>query len=210
MNGCGIGITPVSAILQSVTVHAVKQPPKIDLPSDEAQREHTDTRSAPGLLAEQNETKTDDDRITSKSRHEGSQILTLSGTQKFALGEVINSKSPPATLETQEIDVHLIVCGQKNLAAFTRLFNALDTNRDLVLAGNLSIHLGTYLTGTNEKPVHAPPNQAQKPRAGALYRHIHYGRPNIEHLLRKHYLELVTRKIDRMDVAVFVGHLSQI
>ena len=209
MIGCGIGITPVSAILQSMTMGAVKQPLEINLPSDEAQIERTVTNSTPKLLTEEDPTRTDGDRITSKSGHERSQSLPISGTHQLALGEVINSNLPPVTPETQEIDVHLIVRDQRNLAAFTRLFNALDTSRDLVLAGNLSINLGTYLTGSKAKPDHSPSSQAQKPRAGALYRHIHYGRPNIEHLLRKHYLELVAQKIDRMDVAVFVGLLSQ-
>ena len=209
MIGCGIGITPVSAILQSMTMNAVKQPLELDLSSDGAQIERKNTTLAPKLLTEQDPTKTDNDRITSKLGHEGSQSLPLSGTHQLALGEVVNSNFPHATPETQEIDVHLIIRDQRNLAAFTRLFNTLDTSRDLVLAGNLSINLGTYLTGTKQKPDHSPSSQAQKPRAGSLYRHIHYGRPNVEHLLRKHYLELVAQKIDGMDVAVFVGLLSQ-
>lgn len=199
MIGCGIGITPLSAILQSMTVGAVEK--SFDLPSDEVRIQHLSTTSTREYLEDQGPRIIGDDNITLKSA-----CSTPANNHETALGEAANRHLPPsATTETQEIDVHLVVREQKNLATFTRLFGALYTSRNHVLSGNLSINLGTYLTSTKEPPTPSVQTQAKKVRAGALYRHTNYGRPNIEYLLRKHFLDLVARNVDRVDVAVFVS-----
>ena len=205
MIGCGIGITPTSAILQSMTVNAAKQPRELVLPFSEIPTQHLEnSASTRNLLADQVPRTIDDDHTTPGSGYDRSRSSTPSHTPQRTRSEDSNYHLPLTALETRDIEFHLIVREQRNLAAFTRLFDALYTSRDRVLPGNLSISLSTYLTGVREKRIRSPMVDAQRPRIGALHRNINYGRPDIEQLLRKHFLGLVARKIDRVDVAVFV------
>jgi respiratory burst oxidase len=208
MIGCGIGITPMSAILQSMTVNAAKQPRDFTLPSD-IRLQHLNSASTRNLVADRALRSMGDDHTTLGSGYDSSQSPTPSHTPRHALSENSTDHLPLLVTETRDIDFHLVVREQRNLAAFTRLFDALYTSRHRVLSENLSINLSTYLTGVREKRNRSPMLDAQRPRVGALHRHINYGRPNIEQLLRKHFLGLVARKIDQVDVAIFVG-LTQI
>lgn len=207
MIGCGIGITPMSAILQSMTVNAAKQPRELILPFNDIPMQHMSSPSTRNLLADRVSRRLDDDHPPSESGYDRSWSPTPSHTPQRAPSEDSSYHVPLTIPSTRDIDFHLIVREQRSLAAFTRLFDTLYTSRDRVLSDNLSINLSTYLTGAREKRNPSPRFEVQRPRAGALQRHINYGRPDIEKLLRKHFLNLVARKIDRVDVAVFVSLL---
>lgn len=203
--GCGIGITPMSAILQAMTVSAAKQPRDFALHSGDIRMQNLNSASTRDLLTDRVPRRMDADHTTLGSGYDRSRGPTPSHTPQRARSEDSDYHLPHATPETRDIDFHLIVREQRNLAAFTRLFDALYASRDRVLLGNLSINLSTYLTGAREKRNPSPNINAQRPRTGALHRNVNYGRPDIEQSLRKHFLGLVARKIDRVDVAVFVG-----
>lgn len=203
--GCGIGITPMSAVLQSMTMSAAEKPRELVLPLNEVPMQHLGSASTRNLLVHGAPRRADDNQSSLASVHDGSRTPTPSHTPRRALSADSICHLPHATSETRNIDFHLIVREQRSLAAFTRLFDALYTARDRILPDNLSINLATYLTGTKEKRDRSPRLEAHRPRAGALHRHINYGRPEIEKLLRKHFLGLVARKNNHVDVAVFVG-----
>lgn len=209
MIGCGIGITPMSAILQPMTVNVSKQPRELVLPFNEIPMQHLNSSSTRNLLTDRLPRRIDEDHTTLRSDCDRSRSTTPPHIPYRTPSEDSNYHSPHATPEMRDIDFHLIVREQRSLAAFTRLFDALYTSRDRVLSGNLSINLSTYLTGVREKRNPSPILEAQRPRARALHRYINYGRPDIEQLLRRHFLSLVAQKIDHVDVAVFVG-LSRI
>jgi predicted ferric reductase len=209
MIGCGIGITPMSAILQSMTVNAAKQPRELNLPFNEIQMQQLNSPSTRNLLTDRMPRRVDDDHMTLESGYATSRSPTPSHTPQRTPREDSTYHLPLTTPETRDIDFHLIVREQRNLAAFTRLFDALYTSRDRILSENLSINLSTYLTAAREKPNPSPRLEVQRPRAGVLHRHINYGRPDIEQLLRKHFLGLVARKVDDVDVAVFVRPFFQ-
>jgi respiratory burst oxidase len=210
MIGCGIGITPMSAILHSMTVNAVKQPRELILPFNDIPMQHLSSPSTRNLLTDRVSRRLDDDHLTLESGCDRSRSSTPSHTPQRALSEDSSYHVPLTIPSTRDIDFHLIVREQRNLAAFTRLFDTLYTSRDRVLSANLSINLSTYLTSAREKRNPSPRFEVQRPRAGALHRHINYGRPDIEQLLRKHFLSLVARKIDRVDIAVFVSSFRSI
>ncbi|GAB7335550.1 hypothetical protein MBLNU13_g07888t2 [Cladosporium sp. NU13] len=147
MIGCGIGITPMSAILQSMTVNAAKQPRDLALPSGDIRLQHLDSASDRDLLPDRVPRGMDDDRTTLGSEYDRSQSPTPSHTPQHTPSEDSNYHLPHSTPETRDIDFHLIVREQRNLAAFTRLFDSLYTSRDRILSGNLGINLSTYLTG---------------------------------------------------------------
>lgn len=204
MIGCGIGITPMSAILQSMTVNVAKQPRDLALPSGDIWLQRLDSASNRNLLADRVSRRMDDDHTSLGSGYDRSQSPTPSHTPQRTPSEDSNYHLPHSTPKTRDIDFHLIVREQRNLAAFTRLFDSLYTSRDRILSGNLGINLSTYLTGVREKQNPSPRCEIRT-RAGALHRRINYGRPDIEQLLRRHFLGLVARKVDRVDVAVFVS-----
>jgi hypothetical protein len=205
MIGCGIGITPMSAILQSMTVNAAKQPRELILPFNEIPVQHLSSPSTRDLLTDRAPRRLDDDHFTLGSEYNRSRSPTPSPTPQQTLSEDHTYHLPLTIPSARDIDFHLVVREQRNLAAFTRLFDALYTSRDRVLSDNLSINLSTYLTSAREKRSPSLRLEAHRPQAGALHRHINYGRPDIEQLLRKHFLGLVARKIDQVDVAVFVS-----
>lgn len=205
MIGCGIGITPMSAILQSMTVNAVKQPRELILPFNGISMQDINSPPTRNLLADRSSRRMDNGHMTLCSVYDMSRRPSPSHTPQRTLSQDSNYHLPLTTPETRDIDFHLIVREQRNLTAFTSLFDALYTSRGRVLSDNLSINLSTYLTSSRETRKLSPRLEFQRPRAGALHRHINYGRPDIEQLLRKHFLGLVARNIDDVDVAVFVG-----
>lgn len=228
MFGCGIGITPLSAILRSMTGSAAEQP-QIPYALPDGTWSHHQLLQ-PGR-ASINDSGPDDSasEISECGMHRRSDSLPSLQTQNEQTQQSLlrhsrsssvqsadsNSSISTATSKIRKIDFHLIVREERNLAAFTRLISATETGQEHGLPDHVEMHLSTHFTGLKGNPRQFVPDAAQLEGVpcigpGALHRHISHGRPDMETLLRKHFLELVACKADQVDVAVFVSPIAML
>lgn len=227
MIGCGIGITPAHAVIRSIT----KAMGMLPLPSARADKYSSTTALRNNSSENASVSSISMNHTTSSAaslRHEHTQFLlaqpppmlsTFNSSEDLVQSTLDLPASKervaevPATGNIQGIDFHFIVRRWQDLTPFTDLLELIEKpNLQMTVCGSLRVQKGLSIHVTGAQNCHEKVLrriEQQRTAVARLRPDMHYherqGRPDLESILRRHFIELVERNVDAGDVGIFVS-----
>lgn len=198
--GGGIGITPFSAILTDLEEHYTGRKDPWE------QRRRSRSLSRPGS------------RSASQRRQSRPTSMTPTSSDSDNINKALESPEKHANPD-RRVDFHWTVREKNNLLWFSDLLNrAIEGAKPLARHGNLELNINTHITAKRKKisthifrylldsyRTEAAPYSALT----GLKQPSHFGRPDFDEILERHFHDLLDAGVAEKKVGVFVSFLIE-
>jgi predicted ferric reductase len=224
--GGGIGITPFSAILADLEDHFTglsdpwaerRRSRSISVRGSRSQSRVRGSTSGPGSRSVSRPGSKPGSRRASRARDGSSITFTTSEETPDTLSKEISSKHPNPS---RRVDFHWTVREKNNLLWFSDLLNrTIDGARPLANNGDLELNINTHITAKRKNiSTHVFRYLLDSYRTEAapysaltgLKQPSHFGRPDFDDILERHFENMVEAGITEKKIGVFVSLAFQL